>query len=85
MSFLKKNSACFSNYMDVLLSLDAIYSLIEMRTQNYQPLELCFMKMCTAGGAIGRNSIICFCVEGPSYYTQSCLNLQLLLCSTQVV
>lgn len=37
MSFLKKNSECFSNDMDVLLSLDAIYSLIEMRTQNDQP------------------------------------------------
>lgn len=64
--------------------MDAIYSFIEMRSQNCllspppkSMLEICFMKMYSACGAIIRNSIICFFVEGPSYFNQSCLNLGL--------
>lgn len=36
------------------------------------------MKIYSACRAIRRTSIICFCVEGPSHFNQSCLNLGLL-------
>lgn len=85
MSSVKKKRTT-RNFVNVLLSMGAIYSLIEMRPQKCRPvfflspmLELRFIKICTACGAISRNSIICFCVEGPSYYNQSCLNPRLLL------
>lgn len=63
------------------LSLDAIYRLIEIRPRNCRPFFLFSLHAWAAlyenmhGLRRNRNSIMCFCVEGPSYYNQSRLTL----------
>lgn len=80
--FCKENGD-YANLVHVLLVL---FIVLWKKFFSYLPLSILhFMKIYSSRGAIRGSSIICFSVEWPSYYNQSCLNLGLYFWSSWVV